>query len=573
VSTRDAAVRISCYCPDAAKESRKSIFFRSSLQLDNGIAFVKNEHFARKMDTISGLFSYIENVMENEAENLCGEAGGFITVNGFSILYRAGNTNTTLKAGHRASTSAGRENSVLPFFFGWSGSHASAGRNRRCSTLLYVQAVYGKKTSARRDESLVQPFVFGWNGSHASAGRNRRCSTHLFVQAGLENTPSTERNRFLDQPFAFEWDGSHASAGRNRRCSIQTFSMTSLTEATSAGRKQPTDWPLEGVAEALQVSSLKGGRETGMRARIGRILSLAAFVAAAHLSVAAAATLSTNYADMTVDNLKPGGVYNLTEVANFPMWVGYRGDDAMDVMIEPMAPLANDLKQGYQPIPDPSWIGVSKNRLSLLPDESENLDVTISIPNDARYLGKKYQAYLYVASVQPDGTQGGLAVLLALKGRILFSIASAPATEEELIELKKKKVRATQGVIITPERFETNIPKIGVKANVTEYEPLKLINSSREKVALTLEAVEPDASGISLPRGFEKGGLKDITFSKTKMTMKPDSIENITVSLQATKKEAKKLFYAVKVGMKSETMNVVKFVRIYATQEIDNEQK
>ncbi len=280
-----------------------------------------------------------------------------------------------------------------------------------------------------------------------------------------------------------------------------------------------------------------------------------------------ASTLSTNFAEVFVDNLKIGGAYNLTEVANFPMWIGYRGDAPTDLKIDIVTPSSTELKSGYEPIPDTSWITVSKNIISLLPDESANLDVTINIPNDEKYLGKKYQAYVHVVTV-PSKDAKGIAISLALKGRVIFGIAKTPPTEAELRELKKKKMMASQGVIITPEKFEVSVASFEKRINVTEDVPLKIINSSRENVAIFVEIVEPDASGVSLPRNYKKGGLSDIVLSRKKFNLKPDGIVNVAIALNPLEKEVIKdekirLFYVVRLNIKSPTIEIVRFVKIY----------
>jgi len=277
-----------------------------------------------------------------------------------------------------------------------------------------------------------------------------------------------------------------------------------------------------------------------------------------------ASTLATNFAEVYVDNLKPGGSYNLTETANYPMWVNYSGDTEVDLKFASVMPVAAELKSGYEAIPDPSWITVSKQTASLLPDESVTLDVTITIPNDPKYLGKKYQGYILVNSIpQKDSNSSGMSFALALKGRILFSTAKKPMTAAELKDLNRNKARQAQGVLITPERFTVIASSEETKVNITQDVPLKIINPSTEDVAVLVEAVDPQPNGVSIPRGYTKGALKDISFSKTRFTLKKDGIMNIEASASLKKNETQKLFYAVKLFFKSSSLEVVKFVKVY----------
>ena len=84
--------------------------------------------------------------------------------------------------------------------------------------------------------------------------------------------------------------------------------------------------------------------------------------------ILSAAALSTNYASVFLENLKIGGSYNLTQSANYPMWVSWKGEGRVKVRIVPTAPRSDELREGYEPIPDVSWVTFSKNDLELLPD-------------------------------------------------------------------------------------------------------------------------------------------------------------------------------------------------------------
>ena len=280
---------------------------------------------------------------------------------------------------------------------------------------------------------------------------------------------------------------------------------------------------------------------------------------------AGASTLSTNFAEVYVDNLKIGGAYNLSETARYPMWVSYSGDVPVDLRFESVAPGSAELKSGYEPVPDASWITISRKSVSLLPDETVTADVTITVPNDEKYLGKKYQAYVLITSVPPkENNAAGMAFSLALKGRVLFTVAPKAPTQAELKEISRNKARGeAQGVIITPERFMVSASSTDTKAVITQDVPLKLINPSTEDVKIFIEAVDPQTNGISVPRGYTKGDIKNIEISKQKVTLKKDGIASIEMKANLNAKGAEKLFYAVRLILKTGTLELSRFVRIY----------
>jgi hypothetical protein len=247
------------------------------------------------------------------------------------------------------------------------------------------------------------------------------------------------------------------------------------------------------------------------------------------------------------------------------MWVSYSGDVPVDLKFEPVIPGSGELKSGYEPVPDASWITISKKNASLLPDETVTADVTITVPNDEKYLGKKYQAYMLITSVSPkDSSASGMSITLALKGRILFAVAPKAPTAAELKEIMRNKARGeAQGVIITPERFSVIASTDEQKINVTQDVPLKIINPSSENVQIDIDAVNPVPNGISIPRGYAKGNPEEVIFSKQRMTLKKDGIVNIDIQVNSGKKSTQKLFYAVKILLRSATLEVSKFVKIY----------
>jgi hypothetical protein len=291
------------------------------------------------------------------------------------------------------------------------------------------------------------------------------------------------------------------------------------------------------------------------------IIALAVTMLFSAFNMLFAAGLSTNYSDVYLDNLKIGGAYNLSKTVNLPMWVMQKGGGKVDVVIETTIPGSIDLKQGYESIPDKSWITYSKTNLSLLSGEGGNVDVTITIPNDKKYMGKKYMAHVFITGLPSKG-EGGVSIALGIKGKIYMTIAGDKLTDKEQKELKAQKNTSSQGLIIVPEKFYAEGTGGGAAVKVTENEPLKLINPSKEAVNITLTQTDPDPAGISAPEGYEKGKPGEMAFSKTKTTLKPDGVDNIGITIKPADNKAK-LFYVIKISVKSKRIDIVKFVPVY----------
>lgn len=263
-----------------------------------------------------------------------------------------------------------------------------------------------------------------------------------------------------------------------------------------------------------------------------------------------AAGLSTNYSDVYLDNLKIGGTYNLSKSVNLPMWVMQKGGGKVGVVIETTIPAAIDLKQGYEAIPDRSWVTYSKTNMQLLSGETGNVDVTINIPNDKKYKGKKYMAHVFITGM-PSQDEGGLSIALGIKGKIYMAIAGDELTEQEQKDLKARNNTSSQGLIIVPEKF------------YADNEPLKLINPSKESMKITLSQADADSAGLSAPEGYVKGGAGELSFAKTNITLKPDGVDNIGFTIKNSAGSKAKLFYVIKIGVKTQRMDIVKYVPVY----------
>lgn len=127
--------------------------------------------------------------------------------------------------------------------------------------------------------------------------------------------------------------------------------------------------------------------------------------------------LSTTFGEVKVENLKIGKEYSLEEVAKFPLIVNNTSDEVLELKVEVLYPKPKELKEDFEPIPDISWITLEKEEFTLKPQEEAKTDVIIRIPDDKKYLGKRYQVYIWSHTV-------GRSLGVGLKSRLLFTIAS-----------------------------------------------------------------------------------------------------------------------------------------------------
>jgi len=129
-----------------------------------------------------------------------------------------------------------------------------------------------------------------------------------------------------------------------------------------------------------------------------------------------AAGLNTGFSEVTLGNLEIGKTYSTKETAGLPLVVVNTGEEAVDLKIELLLPQPPELKEGFAPIPDLSWIKLEKTDFKdIQPNKSAVSDVIITIPDDKQYQGKKYQVFIWSHTL-------GRRVGVGLKSKLLFSI-------------------------------------------------------------------------------------------------------------------------------------------------------
>ncbi|MFH1777381.1 MAG: hypothetical protein ABH952_07485 [Candidatus Omnitrophota bacterium] len=140
---------------------------------------------------------------------------------------------------------------------------------------------------------------------------------------------------------------------------------------------------------------------------IGLIVSL--FMA----QFAFAGGLNTTFGEVLVENLRLGEPYSMEKEAKVPLIINNTSGYKVDLKIDVLAPEESELKEGYEPIPDINWIEITEKEFIIEPDKSIKTDVIITIPDDKKYLGKKYQVWIWSHTL-------GRSIGVGLKSRLLL---------------------------------------------------------------------------------------------------------------------------------------------------------
>lgn len=122
--------------------------------------------------------------------------------------------------------------------------------------------------------------------------------------------------------------------------------------------------------------------------------------------------------EIIYNNLQIGQEYDFGKLSNIPFEVWNKSTGSITVRIVKYAPSAADVKKDYEPVPDTDWITVTPEVFKDIPaGRKRTASLKIRIPQDKKYLGKKFQIFLQAR------TEAGPFMALGAVSRVLFTIS------------------------------------------------------------------------------------------------------------------------------------------------------
>jgi len=130
--------------------------------------------------------------------------------------------------------------------------------------------------------------------------------------------------------------------------------------------------------------------------------------------------LSTQFVEVRLKGLRPGKSCSVKDKSGRELIIENTTDSkVVDIAVKAEKPVGYNLVPGYKPIPDLSWVVIDKDYFKDVgPGQSAKTDISIKIPNDRKYAGKKYQVYLY------SHTAGKETMRMGLMSRLLLEVES-----------------------------------------------------------------------------------------------------------------------------------------------------
>ena len=250
-----------------------------------------------------------------------------------------------------------------------------------------------------------------------------------------------------------------------------------------------------------------------------------ALVIAAFLSNNAGASIGmrTPFGEVAVKNLQIGLTYSLDKLINLPLRIINEGDKPIDIESQVIQVPKGGLKKGFERTPDINWVKLSKHHFTVAPLHEAVTDVIISIPNDPKLLGRKFQVDIWSHSTGKHGIyQTGL------ESRLLLFVNSTPPTEAQL---KKKFVNHK----LSNLNFDL-FPSAGIAKDVPlgkdfdlmkeRHLSIKIVNPNDQKLNFQIRSIANWEVQLPLPPGVQDApDPKWVRPAKEVISIAPNSIK------------------------------------------------
>jgi len=237
-----------------------------------------------------------------------------------------------------------------------------------------------------------------------------------------------------------------------------------------------------------------------------------------------------------------------------------RGKNPIKLRMEVLVPSLSELKEGYEPIPDASWVELEKDYFFVEPSKYAVTDIIITVPNDKKYLGKKYQVYIWSQTVGG----GQLPIALGLKSRLLLE------TSEKERDLSKEFGGRFEFAVF-PDEISLEDLKPGEVCDVKKIfgKLLRVKNRSHYPHIYEIRSVSPKRAGVRVKNGYEDCPDPDLlTFDKSKFELKGKKRARVGMYLTFPKREeyaGKKYLFAIRIRLWEQEFLLDRYVKLYVT--------
>src|SRR3990170_459838 len=281
--------------------------------------------------------------------------------------------------------------------------------------------------------------------------------------------------------------------------------------------------------------------------------------------IAKAGGLSTQLGEVVIENLQIGQTYNLKQLANLQLIVTNTSDYGVDLRMDVLLPDKSELRKEAEPIPDISWVKLSQNLFKLSPNEKATSDMVLSIPDDDKYCGKKYEVTIWSHTLGSSGS--GMFLAYGLKTRIIFTTDTVRATKSQVVTSSDASVNFT----LKPEEIFLDNIELGKIYDVEKNTGLvlKITNPSKQKQTFKLQSLTVDNSVATLTKEYQDApDASYLEFSDSSFVLPPQGTKTIKMYLRFPEEKeytGKKYMFVLHAFTVDEKVTTGVYSRLYAS--------
>lgn len=238
--------------------------------------------------------------------------------------------------------------------------------------------------------------------------------------------------------------------------------------------------------------------------------------------------LSSSFGDVTLQNVGLGIPYPLRQLEGHGYAITNLSEVAVDLVIEPAAPLKGSLRPYYEPLPDTAWVKISPAKVHLAPGATAQGEVTIEVPKDEGWKDRNFQCALYTHTLQ------GSFVNVGIYDKLFFSTGAGPQAAQ----------KGGPHLAWLPGELRVQWKDDGSLAAASGPSRLELLNASPSSATVHLE-VEAPAPGAEAPAGYRAAAPESLHFAADSVVIQAGQTVEAPFSLEPAP-EAGSYAYRVK---------------------------
>jgi hypothetical protein len=282
--------------------------------------------------------------------------------------------------------------------------------------------------------------------------------------------------------------------------------------------------------------------------------------------------ISLRFVDITLEKVSPGTAFNLRVLKNLPMIVkNLDSEEGVDIVIQAVLPNPNEMKDGYEPMPDPNWVRILPDHFHLGPGASASSDVLVTIPDDKSLIGRHFECIIWARTDRKAiGDTHGVVLQTGLRTRLRMSIGIMGPESLQREKALKKLAEIDTNFTISPDNLFVSDIEVGkaIELKRDKKTSLKVINQSDNGIDLKITPVPAD------PNIIPQGGYENVPdcqwlkITPATISVNGNSIKELKMTLTVPDQpeyKNKKYMFLIKTTLTDESLPLAYYNSVYVT--------